>query len=170
MRADPRVSFDPAGAEQALELMHAVQRSLARVADASLEVNLSHRPAGCGREVLAKGDKAPRAAITTLRKRLEALTAGERDDSTRLADIGEVLKALEINLEGSDAAPTEPQQQVLAASDARLERATTLWREIRETDLAKLNATLGRGGLAPIAIPPPDQLPPARSSPGKEMP
>jgi photosystem II stability/assembly factor-like uncharacterized protein len=165
VQADPRVSFDPAGAEQALELMRAVQRSLARVADASLEVSYLD-----GRLDAAERSSAARATITALRKRLAVLTAGGHDDSTELADIGEVLKSLEADLEGSDAAPTEPQRQVLAASDARLERATELWQEIRGKDLAKLNAELGRRGLPRIAIPPPDQLPPARSSPGKEMP
>jgi photosystem II stability/assembly factor-like uncharacterized protein len=170
VRPDPRVNFDAASAELAMQLMQDVQGSLASVTDTTRQVTYLSAQLDASEQSLPGMDRAGRSAIAALRKRVELLTAGEPSDSTKLADIGEVLKTLEVDLEASDAAPTQPQHEVLVASNARLERATALWREIQDKDLPRLNAVLGRGGLAPIAIPPAEQLPPARSSPGKEMP
>ena len=168
VRADPRVSFDAAGADAALELMRATQRALARLTDATLEVGyLTAQLEATEKSVSAGG---ARAAIASLRKQLEPLTSGEEDTNTRLAGIAEGLTALENDLEGTDAAPTEPQRQLLAACDERLERALTLWQQIEREGLARLNTALERDGLAPISIPPPDQIPRTPASPGKERP
>ena len=172
VRADPRVEFDPAAAQAALSLMRATQQSLARLTDAKLEVDYLTAQLDAAQASLAgKGNPArTRKAVAALRKRLEPLTTGEADNTPKLEAIGEVLTALENDLEASDQAPTDPQRQLLAASDTRLERALTLWVEIESTGLAHLNAALGQDGLAPIAIPPADKIPRTQKSPGQERP
>jgi hypothetical protein len=59
---------------------------------------------------------------------------------------------------------------VLAASDARLERALALWQNIRASALDTLNKALGKGGIAPIAIPPVGEIPATEHSPGADLP
>jgi hypothetical protein len=168
VQADPRVSLDAVGAEAALELMHATQRSLARLTDATLEVGyLSGQLEATEKSASAAG---ARVTIASLRKQLEPLTSGEEDTNTRLTGIAEALTELEKDLEGTDAAPTEPQRQLLAACDERLERALALWQQIEREGLARLNTALGRNGLALISVPPPDQIPRAPASPGVERP
>lgn len=99
---------------------------------------------------------------------------GVLDDLSPLRQAGavepEVLCSLHNDLEGSDAAPTESQRQVLSASDERLNRALALCQETRGPALARLNDALEGAGLPPIAIPPVEQIHPGEAIPGRDLP
>jgi photosystem II stability/assembly factor-like uncharacterized protein len=169
--ADPRVEFDAAAAAAALELMSATQASLARLTDATLQVGfLTAQLDATEKSLTEDGSTHARAALASLREMLDPLVGDERDDGERLAGIAEVLAALETDLEGSDAAPTEPQRQVLAATQDRLGRALALWEKIETVELPRLNAALGLDGHAAIEIPPASRIPRQPASPGVERP
>ena len=106
----------------------------------------------------------------TLKDRLAPLTEGEGDSGPRLKSIADALRALHDDLEGSDAAPTEPQRRVQSACDERLERALSLWNEARGSALAALNTALLGAGLKPISIPPVEQIRRHEEGSGKELP
>ena len=59
---------------------------------------------------------------------------------------------------------------MLAASDARLERALALWQGIRVSAIGTLNKALGKSGITPIAIPPVGEIPAGAHSPGADLP
>ena len=173
VRPDPRLRFDPGSASAGLDLTRATEKSLARVADASLEVEylkqqldaLAPRLAANG----AGGGAAP--ALATLKDRVAPLTEGEGDSGPRLKSIADALRALHDDLEGSDAAPTEPQRQVLTECDERIDRALALWHGAGDSALAALNAALVNAGLTPIVIPPVEQIHPGvASGHGRELP
>ena len=145
---------------------------MARLADASLEVDyLKDQLAALASRAGAKQDQSTvSSALAALKDRLAPLKEGEGDSGPRLKSIADALRALHDDLEGSDAAPTEPQRRVLSACDERLDRALTLWQAARRSALATLNAALVGAGLKPIAIPPAVQIQPREPDPGKELP
>jgi len=113
---------------------------------------------------------AAASAVAALRDRIAPLTEGEGDSGPRLKSIADALRTLHDDLEGSDAAPTEPQRQALTVCDERLEQALGLWRQARGAALAALNNALVGAGAASIAIPPVEQIPANEASPGKDLP
>ena len=171
VRPDPRVEFDAASTAAAFDLIGTTQGALARLTDATLQVGYLNAQLDATEKSLSQGASAhARTAIATAREALEPLVEGENDQGEHLAGIAEVLAALENDLEGSDATPTEPQRQVLEASDQRLRRALALWEKIESEELPRLNAALGLDGLAAIEIPPPSRIPRQPASPGVERP
>ena len=171
VRPDPRLGFDRTAAAAALELARATEKSMARLADASLEVDYVKRQLDALAPRLEGGArKAAATARDALKDRLAPLTSGEGDTSPRLDAIAEALRSLHDDIEGSDAAPTEPQSQALAACDDRLDRALTLWRLAKEKGLSALNTALAGAGLKPIVIPPASQIPQTEEAAAKELP
>ena len=85
-------------------------------------------------------------------------SSGAGADSENLGDIGGVLSAIAADLEGSDRAPTQPQRDVVAAADQRLERALKQWDGVRKSELVALNAALEKAGKAKIRVPAPDEV------------
>jgi len=62
------------------------------------------------------------------------------------------------DIEGSDRAPTQPQRDVLAATNQRLDLAITRWNGVKQGELAQLDAALKEAGLPAIAVPAADQI------------
>ena len=104
--ADPRVPIDAAGLREAMALSRDVANALSRHAQLDRDV----------RELKKKLGAAIDAKLAPL------LTRGG-DESTNLDSIGGALVDLQIDLEGSDRAPTRAQRDVLAMQSARLEKA-----------------------------------------------
>ena len=172
VRPDPRATFDSTGAAAALQLARVTESSLARLADASLEVDyLKERLAALATRLGTKQEQVSvSSALAALKDRLAPLTEGEGDSGPRLKSIAETLRALHNDLEGSDAAPTEPQRRVQSVCDERLDQALALWGETKGSGLATLNTALLGAGLNPIAIPPVEQIHPGGASSGRELP
>ena len=145
---------------------------MARLADASLEVDyLKERLAALATRLGTKQEQVSvSSALAALKDRLAPLTEGEGDSGPRLKSIAETLRALHNDLEGSDAAPTEPQRRVQSVCDERLDQALALWGETKGSGLATLNTAIRGAGLNPIAIPPVEQIHAGGASPGTELP
>ena len=117
--ADPRVPVDRAGLDAALALSRDVSAALLRQTTAMAELTLA-------------------------RKQLAEPKASE--DAPNIETIGDGLAELAIDLEQSDRAPTEPQRRALTVLRARLERALTLWNDVK-TKIARSQGVSASKGL-----------------------
>jgi hypothetical protein len=98
------------------------------------------------------------AAIEKFKSATATLSLGEGDSDENLDSIGEILSGIANDVEGSDRTPTQPQRDLLAATNQRLDRALAHWTGIKQGELAQLNAVLKSAGQTPITIPPADKL------------
>jgi hypothetical protein len=154
--ADPRVPLDASALAAALAFGGEVDAALDRDYVGYAQMHAVD-------EQIDKIEKAApgkneQAAIARYRKAAAPLQSGEGDASANLGDIGGVLSAIAADLEGSDAAPTQPQREVVAASNQRLDRALRAWNRIQRDDLPALNAALKAAGKAPISVPTADAV------------
>jgi photosystem II stability/assembly factor-like uncharacterized protein len=146
--ADPRVAIDRHELDAAFALSREVVAVLER-----------HRPAEQElREVRKQLDAAkPQAkpeAIASFEARIAPFASRDDDETPNLGAIGGALVDLQIDLEGSDRAPTQPQRDAFRLSAARLDRALMLWNDVKTRDLPALNAALRAEGLEEISLPP----------------
>jgi photosystem II stability/assembly factor-like uncharacterized protein len=107
---DPRVALDRAGLDATLALSRDVVAALARHAKVDREVRDQRKEA-----------------------RLAPLFAKEELDAPNLDAIGGALIDLQIDLEGSDRAPTQAQRDVFKAESERLDRAVALWESVKSS-------------------------------------
>ncbi len=110
------------------------------------------------------------AAIKKFRAASKPLDSGERHDDENLGNIGGALSSLASGIEGTDRAPTQPQRDVLAAQNARLDRALKRWQQVRIGELASLNAKLKAAGMSPITVPAADKINIDRVPESKDLP
>ncbi|MBS0440223.1 MAG: hypothetical protein JSS33_12525, partial [Proteobacteria bacterium] len=115
-------------------------------------------------------DKSVAATLAKYKSAVAPLQSGEGADSENLGDIGGVLSAIAGDLEGSDRAPTQPQREVAASANARLDRALKRWDSVQKGELAALNAALKSGGRAQIRVPAADQVQLLDAPEGKDLP
>ena len=166
--ADPRVELNADAVQSAITFARQVDKSLDRdfVAFGELDA-VNDRIAQ-----IEKGHptKETLAAIAKFKKSVKPLSAGEGDSSENLGSIGEVLSGLATDVESSDRAPTQPQRDVLAASDVRLSRAAVRWEKIQASELATLDDALAKSGQLPIAIPGADQIHLKHAPDAKDLP
>ena len=104
----------------------------------------------------------PPAELHTAIEKFKAATAplssGEGDGNENLDSIGEILSGIANDVEGSDRAPTQPQHDLLGATNQRLDRALARWNGIKHAELEQLNAALKAAAKDPIAVPAADKL------------
>jgi hypothetical protein len=154
--ADPRVPLDASALNAALVFAGEVGKSLERDYVAYGQIK------DVGEQLDKLGDgaggKPVQDAIGKYRSAVGSLQSGAGADSENLGDIGGVLSAIAADLEGSDRAPTQPQRDVVAAADQRLERALKQWDGVRKSELVALNAALEKAGKAKIRVPAPDEV------------
>ena len=125
---------------------------------------LNKRVAGdAGKAMVAK-------QLTDFNAKLTPLLSGEGEDALNLGAMGDALNTLQVDLEGSDRAPSQPQREVLAQYSARLERALAAWSAIKTSELPALNAALKAAGLGAIKVPARAEIPAIDSGLSKEMP
>jgi photosystem II stability/assembly factor-like uncharacterized protein len=98
------------------------------------------------------------AAIEKFKEATKPLSSGEGDSNENLDAIGELLSGIANDVEASDRTPTQPQRDLLAATNARLERAQARWNGIKQGELAQLDAALKAAGQAEIKVPAADQI------------
>jgi photosystem II stability/assembly factor-like uncharacterized protein len=80
------------------------------------------------------------------------------------------LATLETELEGADAAPNGGQQALLEGAAKQLDQVSAQWKDVREHELASLNASLTKAGLRPVEVPPADKLHPVDGDDGDDLP
>jgi len=151
--ADPRTTLDPAAVRETV--------ALARDVAAALETDyVGYGQLHAVDAQLAKIDTEQaspplRTAIEAYRQASEPLRAAKGPDSENLEAIGGLLASLVTDLEGSDRMPTQPQRELLASAQQRLQRATEHWQRVQTAELAQLNAQLRSAGSRPLAVPAP---------------
>jgi photosystem II stability/assembly factor-like uncharacterized protein len=144
--ADPRVAIDSTALDAALALSREVVAALQRQRLADREL------AEVRKQLDAAKPTAKPDAIATFEAAIAPL-ASRDDDAPSLVAIGGVLVDLQIDLEGSDRAPTQPQRDAFKLDAARLVRALNLWSDVKTRYLPTLNATLREAGFKEITLP-----------------
>jgi hypothetical protein len=149
VKADPRVAIDSRALAGALTLSREVVVALVRQSEAESDL----------RELRKQLDAVKAAtkldAIAAFEARIAPLNARDNDEAPSLGAIGRDLVELQIDLEGSDRAPSQPQQEAFKLEAERLDRALQLWQEIRTRDLPALNTALRGAGSKEISMPAP---------------
>jgi len=113
---------------------------------------------------------AQRQAVEALLKQTATLVSGSGENTLNLRAINDGLTDIASDVEGADRAPTDGQRQVAVASEARYGKAQALWQQIRQGDLATLDQSLRRAGLAVVKVPAPDQIHQQASEESQDMP
>ena len=156
---DPRVQTVHAELEQAAQLSQAIETELARVWQGYGEVDAVHKQLDALTKSGAAAAQSPtQEAIAAFAAKIDPLRAGKGESAPNLGAISEALGALASDIEGADRAPTAPQEQMLTAYRARLERALAQWQSLREHDLVTLNAQLRQARLQEIHVPKPVEI------------
>ncbi len=168
---DPRVAADAGALAEALAVSREAQDLLARHYAGAAEYEFVDDRIKELRDAQA-GNAKVMDALDVFDARMKLLhgDAGDRPDNMSLANIGEILRKIETDVEFTDRAPTEPQRRALAETGQRLEKSLALWQQIRGTDLARLNARLAAAGIAPVTIPPLDAIKLKGPSVSREVP
>jgi photosystem II stability/assembly factor-like uncharacterized protein len=172
VQADPRVAVDSDALQAALGLSGQVVAELDRHFVASGEVQSVRKQVEALNKRMA-GDSAQAAVskqLADFNALLAPLLSGEGEDTPNLGAIGDVLNTLEVDLEGSDRAPSQPQREALAEYSARLEHAWQAWAAIKASALPALNASLHAAGLETIKVPARSGIQAIDSGVSKEMP
>ncbi|MBS0558256.1 MAG: hypothetical protein JSR27_12660 [Proteobacteria bacterium] len=153
---DPRVPLDAKALDAALAFGKDVDAALDRDFVAYAQVH------DVGAQIERLGPDAKNGSVADALAKYHAaiapLQAGAGHDSENLGDIGGMLTAVAGDVEGSDRAPTQPQRDVFAAADARLDRALKRWDGVQKGELAALNAALTSAGQGQIHVPPADKV------------
>jgi hypothetical protein len=123
--ADPRVAVDAKGLAAAADLSRDVVAALARQSRALAELRKAREQFDAGKA------KAAPEAITAFEKTMAPFGARDSDDTPNLEAIGNALIELQVDLEGSDRAPTGPQREAFGQLSARLDRAISLWQTVK---------------------------------------
>jgi hypothetical protein len=110
------------------------------------------------------------AAIDKFKDAVKPLSSGEGDANENLDAIGELLSSIAADIEGSDRAPTQPQRDVLAATNQRLELALARWERVKHAELAELDAQLKAAGYAQVKVPSPDEIKLGDAPESKDLP
>jgi len=169
--ADPRVPLDPQALAQVQAASSEAQRLLVLHYHAAAQHEyVEERVEEIRRE--KAGNPAVIAALDVYESRAKPLAAGGGDlpDNLGLDNLGSQLRSIASDVEDSDRAPTEPQLRAMNETGQRLDRALAAWAEVRDKDLATLNASLKAADIEPIAIPPVDRIKLGGPSASREMP
>jgi photosystem II stability/assembly factor-like uncharacterized protein len=171
VKADPRVAVDATAVRGALALSEQVVAAMNRHYVASGELKgVQKQIEALQKKIGADATKAGVSkALADFGARLAPLNSGEGEDSLNLGAIGGALIAQQVDLEGTDRAPTTPQREVVAQYVARLDRALTAWMSIK-ADLPALNATLHAAGLDQVRIPARTEFTVSDAGSSREMP
>src|SRR5262249_4803082 len=106
-------------------------------------------------------------ALTT---KLKALRSSSEEGAQTLSSVGGVLRALAVDAEGTDRAPTAPQREVLAVYAKRLGDLLREWDPVQRGELAAANAALTRGHLERLEVQAPAGLLPEPAGEGEDRP
>jgi hypothetical protein len=155
VEADPRVGVASNGLADAMTFSRDVVAALQRQSQAESELRDVRKQL----DALKATPNTKIEAIAPFEARIAPLNARDDDQAPNLGAIGRELVDLQIDLEGSDRPPTKPQRDAFKLDATRLDRALTLWQEVKARDLPALNAALRGAGLKEVVLPPPVDAP-----------
>jgi photosystem II stability/assembly factor-like uncharacterized protein len=139
---DPRVTVREADLEALLALQRRVYDGLARSADIAEQSRTAR--ARLEKALADRWAAGLRKRIERVLHGLEALPVGRYEEMNR---VNRVLASLATDLESADAAPTEPQREVLTLAVAGIDRYEPRWRTFAAGPLAALERRLAALGL-----------------------
>jgi photosystem II stability/assembly factor-like uncharacterized protein len=156
---DPRVEIPAADLTAQHDFYGEVAQALGRSTAAAEQVRqVSQRLQALDAELANRSKVAGTSGIAELQEAAHraaadvgAFTGGRRaggDES--LSAIAGVLTSLATDLEGGDGAPTQPQRDVLALEQKRLEEALGRWQALASGPLLDLDRRLRTAGLPPV--------------------
>jgi photosystem II stability/assembly factor-like uncharacterized protein len=171
VQADPRVPVDAEAFAAAARLMEQVSAALERHFVINGEVQSVHKQvAALSKKATESGQAALVKTLADFDAKLAPLTSGEDQDSLNLGAMGEALNSLQVDLEASDRAPSQPQREVASQYSALLDRAAAAWEPIKATELPALNASLRAAGLELIKVPTRAEIAVVDAGVSREMP
>ncbi|MEO7478426.1 MAG: hypothetical protein ABIT64_04240, partial [Lysobacteraceae bacterium] len=172
VQADPRVAVDPAAVEAAIALSNDVAAALDRQFIANGQVQSAHNQiAALNKRIGTDPNKSVIAKLLADDDaKLAPLRSGDGEDALNLGAIGDALNALQVNLEGTDRAPTQPQRDVYKQYAVQLDRAQAAWASFVKSELQQLNVALQATGLEAIRIPTHAEIPRTDAGVSREMP
>ncbi len=145
VRADPRRALSRAALVASLRLSQRIGTCLAR-ADRGDVQSAAARDALVG--LLAKlRPVQPSPLRRDVGGLLAKLTPAPR---AAFASASALLTSIESNLEGSDAAPTAPQELAAAQAMVQIDRLWQHWTHLRDHDLRRLDRRLRSAGMSPV--------------------
>jgi hypothetical protein len=151
---DPRTQVSDADFQASLTLSRTIEAALALAWRGHGEMTAAH---------------AQLALLTAPGAAALAEKTAQADDGGFARESG-ILAGIETDLESADLAPTQPQQDTVAASVARVAGLWKIWTAVRDGDLAALNASLTAAHQKPVVIPPPDELQATPPAGGEDLP
>ena len=159
VRMDPRVDAPADAVEQAT----AFAREIGAALDSAYQGYGELQSVRVQLEKLAKASSATDASgagpmIDSLLLVTSQFAEGNGQNSRSIPDVSEVLTSLASDVESTDRIPTAPQRSVYADYGTRLAQSLAQWNEIRDVDLAALNAKLTAAGQAVIHVPAADEI------------
>jgi hypothetical protein len=172
VQADPRVPVDADALKAASDLSAQVVAALDRHYLVNGEVQSVHKQvAALSKKVATDSSRTALAkTLSDFDAKLAPLTSGEGPDAPNLGAVSDALNTLQVDLEGSDRAPSQPQREVDAQYSTLLERAASIWSSIKSDDLPALNTALRAAGFAEIKVPTRAEIPVVDSGVSREMP
>ncbi len=172
VQADPRVAVDHTAVEAAIALSNDVVAALDKqfVANGQAQA-VQKQIAALDKKIAADPAKAALGKmLADYEAKLAPLLSGEDKDALNLGPIGEALSSLQVDLEGSDRTPTQPQRDVYARYAGLLDRALAAWAALDASDLQQLNTSLHAAGLDTIKVPTRAEIPANDAGVSREMP
>jgi photosystem II stability/assembly factor-like uncharacterized protein len=172
VQADPRVAVDTDALKAGSDLSGQVVAALDHHYVINGEVQSVHKQvAALSKKVGTDSSKAALAKmLADFDAKLAPLTSGEGLEAPNLGAVSDALNTLQVDLEGSDRAPSQPQREVATQYSALLDRAASIWSSIKSTDLPALNTALHAAGLDAIKVPSRAEIPVVDSGVSREMP
>jgi hypothetical protein len=172
VQADPRVAVDAQAFGLVATLSAQVVADLDRQYVINGEVQAVHKQVG---ELSKKAASDPHHAdlakmLTDFDAKLAPLISGEGVDAPNLGAASDALNSLQVDLEGSDRAPSQPQKEVAAQYSALLDRAAGIWSALKSTGLVALNSALYGAGYQVIKVPARAELSVTDPGVSREMP
>jgi photosystem II stability/assembly factor-like uncharacterized protein len=150
--ADPRERLAPGDLEAQLGLSKRIAEGLALSRRGYLERATAH-------DQLEAAGKAAAGRYPALKDRVEALaTATGKPGTEHFKAANGALARIESELESADRPPTQAQIDAVDAQSRQVTAEYAAWAALRDGDLATLSVALKKAGLAPVSIPPVDQL------------
>ena len=110
------------------------------------------------------------AQLAALDAALEPIAAGAGEATMSLALAGQVLAAIQADVEGADRAPTAPQREAVDRIHDAVRTALAGWRAVHRGELKAANRALVAARLAPLLVPDAKELHAAEPPAGQELP
>ena len=163
VKADPRVKVSPAGLQREFELARKVEAARVRAESAQSEADKLLKALDAAQSKQAESSPLHTSIATLINKAADvsgvALHPDPRNSipapprrTDSLHALSTDLAMLERAVDGADADPSQDAQTSYATLSKTLETTLGDWRQLKQRDLAEVNAKLEAAGAKPITL------------------